>query len=501
MKSKSNQIYSKWALKVLHALPALGIVSTSATLGACQEKTEEKPNILFLLVDDMQADAIASLGNQNVHTPNIDRLMNQGVTFNHCYTNGALCGALSMPSRAMLMTGRGLFQIQSDGMKIPETLTTWPEHFRSHGYRTFGTGKWHSDMASFNRSFAEGDNIFFGGMHRYETNGHASPQLNHYDETGKYENVFVGEKFSSEMFADAAQSFLSTTTHDDTPFLAFVSFTSPHDPRNQSPEYGVKCRPDDVVLPANFLPQHPFDNGELDIRDELVLPPPRDPMRMKEELALYYNMVNEVDIQIGRVLDALKKTGKLDNTIIVFASDNGLAMGQNGLIGKQSLYEHSIKVPMAIVAPKYKQNKRTSSALCYLYDIFPTLCDLAQIEIPESVTGKSLVKVLDGEKDTHRNEIFLAYSNQQRALLRDNYKYIIYNVEGAITEQLFDLGSDPGELNNLIEAMPQKAAEYKQSLSKTMLEQNDFCKLDDPVWWSDGNKITWNELINLYLFE
>lgn len=131
----------------------------AVALSGCQREAV-KPNVLFILVDDMQADAIAALGNRDTYTPNIDRLINEGVVFTRTYTNGALCGALSMPSRAMLLTGRGVFEVQSDGMKIPASRITLPEHLKNNGYRTFATGKWHSDHASFARSFTEGDNIF-----------------------------------------------------------------------------------------------------------------------------------------------------------------------------------------------------------------------------------------------------------------------------------------------------------------------------------------------------
>ena len=225
-------------MKTMKTLLSASLALTA--LSGCQPETE-KPNILFLLVDDMQSDAIAALGNKNVYTPNIDGLIAEGVTFTRTYTNGALCGALSMPSRAMLMTGRGVFEVQSDGMKIPECMVTLPEQLRANGYQTFATGKWHSDHASFNRSFAAGENIFFGGMHPYEKNGHCSPRLYHYDRTGQYkETSFIGEEFSSKMFADAAIEFLSTAAKAQNPFMAFVSFTSPHDPRNQLPDYGKK---------------------------------------------------------------------------------------------------------------------------------------------------------------------------------------------------------------------------------------------------------------------
>lgn len=474
---------------------------TLMVLSGCRQEVE-KPNILFLLVDDMQSAAIAALGNKGIYTPNIDGLIEEGVTFTRTYTNGALCGALSMPSRAMLLTGRGVFEIQSDGMKIPKDHITLPEHLRASGYRTFGTGKWHSDKASFNRSFAEGENIFFGGMHRYEENGHCSPRLRHYDVTGAYEGeAFVGDKFSSEMFADAAINFLKSTREDKNPFMAFVSFTSPHDPRNQLPDYGKKYTAAEMALPANFLPEHPFDNGELSIRDELLLPPPRTAEQVKGELALYYGMVSEVDVQIGRVLEALEATGERDNTIIVFASDNGLAMGQNGLLGKQNLYDHSVGVPMLIVDPHAVRKGEKTEALCYLYDIYPTLCELVGLDIPESVTGRSLKHVMEGTADKHREDIFLAYSNQQRGLVKDGYKYIIYNVEGKITEQLFDLKSDSGELVNLAADDPEKTAGYRILLSQRMKENRDFCSLDNPLWWKDGRKLTWDELINLYIFE
>lgn len=481
------------------------LLSMSLALTAfssCQEQKSEQPNILFLLVDDMQSDAIAALGNKDVYTPHIDQLVNEGVNFTRTYTNGALCGALSMPSRAMLMTGRGVFEVQSDGMKIPECQVTFPEQLKKNGYRTFATGKWHADKASFGRSFAEGENIFFGGMHPYETNGHCEPRLHHYDPKGKYEEEpFVGTEFSSKMFADAAIDFLNSTSSDEQPFMAYVAFTSPHDPRISLPDYGKKYREEELSVPDNFLPEHPFDNGELQIRDEMVLPAPRTPEQLKHELSLYYGMVSEVDVQIGRVLDALDKSGNRENTIIVFASDNGLAMGQNGLIGKQSLYDHSVGVPMLIIDPRKPQPGRRTEALCYLYDLYPTLCELVGVEVPASVTGRSLKPVLEGTAEQHREDLFLIYSNQQRALLKDGYKYIVYNVEGKITEQLFDLTNDPGELVNLVEKEPEKAAAYKAMLHQRMQENHDFCNLNEPLWWKDGHKLTWEECQTLYLFE
>lgn len=484
----------------------LPLAFTPLVIG-CQSKTAGEvppPNVLFILTDDMQATSIHALGNPDVHTPAIDSLITEGITFTSTYTNGALCGALSMPSRAMLMTGRGLYDIQADGMKIPEAHTTFPQQFRKHGYHTFATGKWHSDKASFNRSFQEGDNIYFGGMHPYELNGHCSPHLNRYDSTGVYgqDTEFVGEEFSSKMYADAAIRFLQSQKDGEQPFLAYVAFTSPHDPRNQLPAYGQKYNPGALSLPPNYLPQHPFDNGEMEVRDELLVPAPRTREQVQKELADYYGMISEVDVQIGRVLQALRETGQADNTIIVFASDNGLAVGRHGLLGKQNLYDHSVKVPLTLLAPAYKNRKgEKNNALCYLHDIAPTLCELANIPLPESMKAHSLYHILENPAATHRTDLFLAYSNLQRAFVSGNQKYIIYNVHGTITEQLFDLGKDPLEQHNLLPGQEEAARHLKKQLEYRMEEEDDFCRLSDPLWWQDGHKLTFEEMQQLYVYE
>lgn len=465
-----------------------------------EAKGKEAKNVLFILVDDMQKTCIHAYGNNQVVSPTIDGIVRQGVSFMHTYTNGSLGGALSMPSRAMIMTGRGVYQISGDGAVIPETQVTLPELLQANGYETFATGKWHADKSSFNRSFAKGENIFFGGMHPYETNGHVSPRLHHYDPEGNYAEAFTGDKFSSEMFADAAVDYLSKRSKKDKPFFAFVAFTSPHDPRMQHPEYGHRYNPEEMELPVNFLPQHPFDNGELKIRDEVLLPFPRTETMMKKDLADYYGMISEVDTQIGRILNTLKEKGELENTIIVFAADNGLAVGRHGLLGKQNLYDHSISVPLAMVIPGMEKGSR-KEVDCYLYDIYPTLCDLLAIQPAESVTGKSLAPVLAGATK-HRDQLFLAYNSFQRALVKDGWKYIIYNVDGIVTEQLFNLQTDPDEMVNLAHdanyAFKKKA--YNRILRDEMKKNNDFCRLDLHYWMGKPGKMTWEEASKLYTY-
>lgn len=461
---------------------------------------ERRPNVLFILVDDMQSTAIHHNGNPQVATPHIDSIYENGIAFTRAYTNGSIGGALSMPSRAMLMTGRGLFQIVHDGQEIPASHVTMPECFRANGYETFATGKWHADPRSFNRSFAEGDNIFFGGMHPYETNGHLAPRLHHYDPSGAYaETPFVGEKFSSEMFADAAVRFLEGRRGDKRPFFAYVAFTSPHDPRMQHPPYAPAYAADTLDLPVNYLPQHPFDNGDMKVRDELLAPMPRTEEAVRKELAGYYGMVSEVDVQIGRLLRTLRETGAAKNTIVVFASDNGLAVGRHGLMGKQNLYDHSIRVPLVIALPDGEKGTSRDAA-CYLSDLYPTLCDLAGLPAAASVRGRSLEPVISHRQTYVRDRLLLAYNAIQRALVKDGWKYITYNIGGRRTEQLFNLNADPDEMVDLSHdpAYAFKLGAYRRLLAETMRREGDFCRYDDYYWWKDGGMVPWSEGVNLY---
>lgn len=479
---------TRGAVVTLLACTAIGAIAKTPADVRAAAKAPEKLSVLFILVDDMQLKAVRALGHSTTGSSVINKLIGSSTLFNRCYTMGAFGGALSMPSRAMLMTGRHLFEIPSDGMTIPEENKTLPETLRANGYNTFATGKWHSDYKSFNRSFAGGENIYFGGMHPYANGGHTVPWLRHYDSEGQYseQTPFAGEKFSSQMYADAAIDFLRSNTD---PFFCYVAFTSPHDPINLLPWYSAPLDSALTELPPNFAPQHAFDNGELAVRDETVVPAPRSQAVVREQIALYGGMINEVGVQIGRILSALDRTAHRKNTIVVFASDNGLAMGQHGLMGKQSLYDHSVNVPLAISLPGQRIGKVVNEP-CYLADINPTLYDLLDIEKPASVTCNSLIY------GHARQAVMLTYSTIQRAVVWENIKYIIYNVGGVITEQLFDLAADPWEMNNLAASQPETVAAYKAKLVELMAKQGDICNIENDVWWDDGHKITWTEGVN-----
>jgi len=427
-----------------------------------------RPNILFLFTDDQRFDAIHALGNEEIVTPNIDQLMRGGVTFTRATIQGSMSGAVCQPSRAMLMSGRTLFHAPHD---LAATLT-FPQLLREAGYTTFATGKWHNLAESFSRSFSSGAKIFFGGM-----SNHLKVPVYDFDQMGQYpeESRYVGPSFSSEMFSDEAVKFLHEYDEDN-PFLMYVSYTAPHDPRMAPHDYQSMYDPRKISLPENFMPTHPFDNGELEIRDEELAPWPRTPAVIRQHIADYYAMITHVDAHIGRVLAALEQTEHADNTIIIFAGDNGLAVGQHGLMGKQNMYEHSVRVPLIISGPGIPQGQQ-SDALCYLLDIFPTICDLTGLAIPESVEGKSLAPYLHGEVEPLRETLYFAYKDIQRAVCEDCYKLIEYSVAGQRTTQLFNLERSPWETNNLAED-PQ----YADELDRLRGELADWQQeIDDPL--------------------
>ena len=456
------------------------LVLSSLTQLTCSGSPNERPNIVFLFSDDQRFDTIRALGNPEIQAPNLDRLVRSGVSFTRAHIMGGTSGAVCVPSRAMLLTGRTLFHLQSQGGVIPEEHTMLPETLRQAGYFTFGTGKWHNGRNAYSRCFAQGGKIMFGG-----TSDHLQVPVYDFDPEGKYpdEKHYAGEKFSSELFSDKAIEFLRNSDKNR-PFFLYVAYTAPHDPRMAPEKFASLYSPERIEVPPNFLPEHPFDNGELKVRDELLAPFPRTPGVVQRHIAAYYAMISHLDAHIGRVLDALERTGRAKNTIIIFAGDNGLAVGQHGLLGKQSIYEHSVRVPLIISGPGIPKNVKTG-ALCYLLDVYPTLCDLLGLPIPETVEGRTLFPALKDRKAKVREFLFLAYRNLQRGVRTDdNWKLIKYNVQGRETTQLFNLNQDPWEMKNLARDPESRSRldDLTALLKDHMRKLDDPCDLDKPNW-------------------
>lgn len=425
----------------------------------------DRPNVALLVADDQRFDTIGALGAE-VATPNLDRLVAGGCAFTRAHNQGSQRGAVCVPARAMLHGGRSLFHL-AEGDDVPTDHPALPERFGDAGYRTFATGKWHNGRESFNRCFDEGRNVFFGGMgnhwnvpvaDRHPLGEYPADRPHHFDPGGRrtirparktYERFSSGTH-SSELFAGTTVDFLRehARSADDRPFFSYTAFTAPHDPRTAPGEYHAMYDPDDVDLPESFETEHPFDNGHLHIRDEDLASHPRDPAEIRRHLADYYAMISHLDSQVGRILDALERTGQRENTLVVFTADHGLAVGQHGLMGKQNVYDHSVRVPLVFSGPGVPAGE-TREAFTYHHDLYPTLAAFAGLDAPETVDGESLVPVIADDADGPRDAAFAAYADTQRAVRTDRWKLIENDVGGERTTQLFDLDADPAETENL----------------------------------------------------
>jgi arylsulfatase A-like enzyme len=219
-------------------------------------------------------------------------------------------------------------------------------------------------------------------------------------------------------------------------------------------------------LPGNFLPKHPFDHGNIEGRDERLWPWPRTPEIVRPELAAYYAVVAHMDEQVGRIVAALRDTGQAEQTIVIFASDQGLAIGSHGLRGKQNMYEHTVRTPLVLAGPGVPQGASVA-AQCYLRDLYPTVCDLVGIAVPEQVQGRSVAPVIRGERQEIYPHVFCYFGDVQRMIRTDRWKLIQY--PKIAREQLFDIQCDPEERNDLI-SEPQHA-EVLSKLRRQLAEE------------------------------
>lgn len=436
-----------------------------------------RPNVLFLFTDDQRFDTIHALGNEDIVTPNMDRLAAGGVTFTNAYIMGGSSPAVCSPSRACLMSGRTLWNIDCQGeygFEISSKYKTLPQVFRESGYVTFGTGKNEPGRAgAFARSFSAGDKILFRGM----TKSQYKLPLCPFSPTGDYSKkteVLNEGKHSAEVYADACIEFLQHRADPEKPFFAYVAFQTPHDPRQAPKEFRDLYQDNAMKLPASFLPEHPFDNGMLKIRDEKLASFPRTEPQIKKQLADYYAAIAHTDAQIGRILDALEKSGSLGNTIIVFSSDNGLAVGRHGLMGKQNVYDDALHVPFIISGPGIPRGQKREQ-LSYIYDIYPTLCERAGIEIPDTVQFKSLNPVIERSTAEHRDHLYGAFMSWQRSVRDERFKLIEYCVGSERHTQLFDLVADPHEIKNLADDPERKPilARMRSLLKNDRQQLND----------------------------
>jgi choline-sulfatase len=432
----------------------IGSAAASAQCPSAAPGAGKRPNFLFLIADDLTYRGIRALGNPEIETPNLDRVTRRGCTFTHCCHQGSWLGAVCVASRTMLNTGMTAFRAR----KNAETASLWGETLGKAGYRTYITGKWHLSEANLARNFQHRGPVS-GGMFQSTPDAYDRPRPGNtwtpWDTSLKGQWLHTAEwekaktdtiRHSAAIWADEAIRQLGEAAQAPDPFFLYVGFNSPHDPRQAPREYVERYPAARIEVPPNYLPEHPFDNGDLRGRDERLAPFPRSREAVQVHRAEYYAHLTYMDAQIGRILDALEASGAGSNTYIIITADHGLAVGQHGLMGKQNLYEHSIRMPLLIAGPGIRRATRVHH-LVYQHSLFPTTCELAGIGIPRSVEFPSIADLLQGRGSAKHDAMFSYYQDFQRAVRTRDHKLIVYPKVGVT--QLFDLNKDPWEIRNL----------------------------------------------------
>ena len=462
-----------------------------------RDEKANRPNILFIIADDQSPfDLQVYNPESSLETPNISRLAAEGITIDGAYHMGSFSGAVCTPSRHMVMTGRTVWHLPiGPGKSIcPPGYEKYSMAavFNRAGFDTMRTCKKGNSYGAANSQFAVvKDATKRGGTAETASAWHGQQVLDYLDQRDQ--------------------------SNDQDPFLIYFGFSHPHDTRDGTPEllkkYGAVNHKDknslppanvnQPKLPANYLSQHPFHHGHPNLRDEVKVSgvwENRDPRTIRNELGREFACSENIDIQIGKVLDKLQRMGELDNTYIVYTADHGMAIGRHGLQGKQNLYQHTWRVPYIVKGPGIKAGTRSVGNI-YLLDSLPTICDLAGIAGPQSIEGQSFKPVLFGKKEQVRDVLYGVYSGGtkpgMRCVKQGDWKLIKYDVlDGGVREtQLFNLAENPHEFikeHNKQESKLSDLAENPEFADKLAemeaLLLSEMRRLDDPYrLWDQPN--------------
>ena len=439
----------------------------------------KRPNILYIIADDQSPfDLTCYNPASTLGTPVIDRLAAEGMVFDAAYHMGSFSGAVCTPSRHMVMCGRSVWHLPIGPTKTscpPDIVQfTLAPVFNRAGYDTMRTCK-------------QGN--AYEGADRLFTIRHDATRREGTHEGG------------SGWHGDRVMEYLAERerTQDADPFLIYFGFSHPHDTRDGTPEllakYGATNHTDrsspqaadlkQPPLPGNWLPRHPFDHGHMDVRDEVAVSgvwDRRDATTIRNELGREYACSENIDRQIGRVLEKLAAMGELDNTWIFYTADHGMAIGRHGLHGKQNLYEHTWRVPFIVKGPGVKPGSRAPGNI-YLGDTLATLCDISGIAPPVSNEGTSFLPVLEGRQQTVRDVLYGVYCGGQkpgiRSVRQGDWKLIKYeSPSGGLHTQLFNLHENPQEFlaEHHAASVAEAIAAVPQPLQKNPLQKNPLQK-------------------------
>jgi len=432
-------------------------------LGSPAVGADAKLNVLFIIADDLTSTALGCYGNKVCQTPNIDRLAAQGTRFTRAYCQGTYCG----PSRASFLSGyyphaTGVLGYASPRPEIGERAT-WPQHFKNAGYHTARVSKiYHMGVPGGPEKGDDGADDPISWTERFNSKG---PEWRAPGDGETLENNADGSKpaVSGNTFvvveadgddgvhADgktAAKACELLAQYKDKPFFLGVGFVRPHVPFVAPRAYFKPYLPyDSMTLPPKIkgdwddIPK-PGINYKTSVNMKM------DERRQKKAIGGYYAAVSFMDAQVGKVLDALKKAGLDDKTIVIFTSDHGYHLGEHDFWAKVSLHDESAMVPLIISVPGKKP------AVCHSFvemlDFYPTISKLCGLEVPARLQGKDISKMFDDSAHEVRDTAFSVAPLSKGFLLRDDkWAFIQYGEDAAQGIELFDMKADPKQYTNL----------------------------------------------------
>jgi arylsulfatase A len=449
---------------------------------SCNPKTEapRKPNIIYIMADDMGYNDLGCYGAPRIQTPNIDRMAAEGIRFTQHYAGTSVCA----PSRSALMTGqhtghtpvRGNLQWEPYGQyPLPENTITVASLLKQAGYKTSLIGKWGLGVEGTSGDpHKQGFDSYYGYLCQVLAHNHAPEYLM---DNGK--KVYLGNKvqytdtshwtkglgsypleikqFSQELFTNRALSFIEENREN--PFFLYLSVVIPHD-NGEAPD-GKRY--------SDIPSFEPYEN-----------------MDWTESEKGYAAMITYLDKDMGKILDKLKELGLDENTLVIFTSDNGgdspgsfyEESNQPFRGHKRDLYEGGIRVPFIARWPGKIQQGTETNHISAFWDFMPTVCELAGIETPKNTDGISYLPSLLGQLQTQHNHLYFEFHEQggKQAVIKDNWKLIRLNVKTPelTSLELYNIETDISEQNNLAEQMPDKVAELLPLFEQNHTESQWF---------------------------
>ena len=416
-----------------------------------------KPNVLFITTDHLRYDCVGVNGNPHIHTPVLDRLAAEGVTLDQLWVNNALC----MPSRASIWTGRypENHRVTCNGVPLRSSERTMAHAFADAGYRTHNVGKLHFQCHEAARTAAENRDVYAG--YGYDVNLLS-------DEPGCYDDEYVEwVRSKDESEVDHCRVPMPADRNGPETRYPFAGPLELSHPMWIASEAGRLIREADRGQPwfmsAGFYAPHPPFNPPqkyLDLYDPADLPMPVAHQKVgniegetwREVKQYFYAMVSHVDEAVGRMLDALAESGQAENTIVVFTSDHGDALGDFGRVNKGPFNHDSVlRVPCIVRWPAGLPGGRRVAAMLEGIDTYPTLAELCGVETGPGVKGRGFADVWRGDGEAGRDEVLVEHrdvtSGAAVRTLRDRrWKYFVYH-DGR--EQLFDMAEKLGEATDL----------------------------------------------------